>query len=225
MKQDQADGATIISLSWYAARMGEIHLSQGQFAEASKLLESAIADNPVSPDLKIMLAKIRMAEGRAKDAVAIMEEVLKVDQDIDTWLPFGKYLAAVGQTKRAEEQFALAHKKATTEEPTAVRELILHYCDTGKHLPEALALAKRETATRNDVFSCDSLAWAYFKNGKLAEAQKAIDDALRLGTRDAEFHYHAAKIAEALKKPDDAKKHLETANAINPSVARLHQAQ
>ncbi|QEL14081.1 tetratricopeptide repeat protein [Limnoglobus roseus] len=216
---DREDEALPVSLAWYPSRRGEILLSQGKADEAATAFESAIRSNPVSPDLKIMLAKARMAQGRPKDAVAVMEDVLKVDQDIDTWLPFGHYLLAVGEKDRAEEQFKAADKKADAAEPTAVRELILHYCDLGRRLPRALELAKREMTTRKDVFSCDSYAWALFKNGKADEAEKAADDALRLGTRDATLLFHAGVIAHKLGKKDRAKELLEKALAINPTFS------
>jgi len=43
----------------------------------------------------------------------------------------------------------------------------------------------------------DTLAWSYFKAGRLTDARRASDEALRLGTRDARLLYHAAEIVAA----------------------------
>ena len=75
---------------------------------------------------------------------------------------------------------------------------------------------------RKDVFSCDSLAWALFKNGKVAEAEKAATDALRLGTKDAVLLYHAGMIANAAGKRDRAKELLGRSLAVNPYFHAAH---
>ena len=51
---------------------------------------------------------------------------------------------------------------------------------------------------RADVYGHDALAWALFKAGRLTEADAAAAEALRLGTPDGRFHYHAGLIADAL---------------------------
>ena len=48
------------------------------------------------------------------------------------------------------------------------------------------------------MYGSDTLAWALFKNGRAAEAGRAIDQALRLGTRDPILLYHAGLISQRL---------------------------
>ncbi len=241
-----------VAYSWYASRIGEIQLAQGKLDGAAASLELAIRDNPGSPGLKVILAKIRLAQGRAKEAVTILEELLKADrelesfvekvgataesrnalktslassQNFDTFLLLGEALEAAGEKERSAEAYRIADRKVDREEPIAVRELILSYCDRNHRLPRALELAAIEAKARRDVYSCDSLAWASFKNGKLPEAEKAAADALRLGTREAVFSYHAGKIAHAMKKPDRAKELLEKALQMNPHFSVEHAAE
>ena len=61
------------------------------------------------------------------------------------------------------------------------------------------------------------LAWCLFKKGDLAAAKTAIDEARRLGTRDARIYYHAGMIYQALGEQEQAIKYLKLALAINPS--------
>ena len=84
-------------------------------------------------------------------------------------------------------------------------------------LDEALQIAERERAARSDIYTYDALAWCLFKKGLLREAKGAMDEALRLGTRDARLFYHAGMIAEALGMRRDARKYLQLALQTDPS--------
>jgi tetratricopeptide (TPR) repeat protein len=95
-------------------------------------------------------------------------------------------------------------------------QLALFWADHDVRLDEALTVAERERRGRNDIYTCDALAWSFYKNGKLADAKTAIDEALRLGTLDPRLQYHAGMIANALGDRAAATKYLRTALEINP---------
>jgi tetratricopeptide (TPR) repeat protein len=71
-------------------------------------------------------------------------------------------------------------------------------------------------AKRRDIYTYDTLAWVYYKNGRVAEAEKAMHQALRLGTQDASLLFHAGMIARRLGKTNVAKDYLQRALALNP---------
>jgi Tfp pilus assembly protein PilF len=96
------------------------------------------------------------------------------------------------------------------------RDLALFYADHDIKLGEALALAHKEFEVRHDVYTWDALAWALYKNGKYQEANDAMENALRPGTRDALLLFHAGMIAGRMGQPAQAKERLEQALAINP---------
>ncbi|MEJ7713588.1 MAG: tetratricopeptide repeat protein [Pyrinomonadaceae bacterium] len=75
----------------------------------------------------------------------------------------------------------------------------------------------RERVARSDIFTCDALAWCLFKKGHFPEAKAAMDEALRLGTRDARLFYHAGMIYQGLGDYRNAGKYLKLALQINPS--------
>jgi hypothetical protein len=62
---------------------------------------------------------------------------------------------------------------------------------------EAVTLAEEAARGRDDIFTLDTLAWSYFKNAQLSEAQAASARATRTGTRDARIQCHAAVINAA----------------------------
>jgi len=83
-------------------------------------------------------------------------------------------------------------------------------------LTEALDLAQKELEVRHDVYTWDALAWALYKNGKLAEAAKASEKAMRFGTRDSLLLFHAGMIAEGQGQQEQARTDLKQALQINP---------
>ena len=60
--------------------------------------------------------------------------------------------------------------------------------------------AERAAAERRDIFTMDSLAWAYFKAGRTADASRTMTLALRTGTRDPDIRAHASVIAAAAQQ-------------------------
>ena len=68
-----------------------------------------------------------------------------------------------------------------------------------------------------DILTCDTLAWALYRNGRTNEAWEWSKSARRLGTKDARLLYHAARIAEALPgRAREARELMRQALAINP---------
>jgi tetratricopeptide (TPR) repeat protein len=83
-------------------------------------------------------------------------------------------------------------------------------------------MMERERDNRQDINTYDTLAWVYYKAGRLNDAQKAIQQALRLGTQDALLWYHAGMIAHGLGEFDTAQAQLRRALDINPYFSPLH---
>ena len=113
-------------------------------------------------------------------------------------------------------------EKADREPLVGSRDLVLYYCDHGKRPARALELAEAEARSRKDVYTCDALAWALFRNGKVLEAERAVADALRLGTKDVLLLYHAGVIARAAGKTEAARDLLRRALAANPHFSEAH---
>jgi tetratricopeptide (TPR) repeat protein len=85
-----------------------------------------------------------------------------------------------------------------------------------RHLDEAVVLAEGAAADRHDIFTEDSLAWAYFKAGRLTEAAAASTQALRLGAKDRTILYHAAAIRQGLGDRVGARRLAAAALAGHP---------
>ena len=76
-------------------------------------------------------------------------------------------------------------------------ELIYYDADHSGKPADALALARREAARRQDVRTLEALAWALHRNGQSTSARKEIDKVLAVGVAQPETFARAAAIAAA----------------------------
>jgi tetratricopeptide (TPR) repeat protein len=165
------------------------------------------------------LARVRAAEGRLVDAVALYRRAIAIVPAPDLVAALGDACAAAGDGAEAERQYALVEymgRVAAANGTTYGRQLALFYADHDRRLDEALRLARAEAATRTDVYTLDALAWALYANGRLREAARAEHRALRLGTEDAAMRYHEGLIAAGLGRRARAARDLRRALALNP---------
>jgi hypothetical protein len=61
----------------------------------------------------------------------------------------------------------------------------------------ALSLARQAYAERPTVKAADTLAWAHYRLGRLADAATKSKEAVRMGSRDPLILFHAGAIALA----------------------------
>ena len=101
-------------------------------------------------------------------------------------------------------------------------EISLFSADHHGDLTRGLRAAQDEYKRRKSVFVADALAWQLHVNGRDAEALTHADEALRLGTRSALFHFHRGMMELSLGHTDAARADLQQALAINPHFSLLH---
>jgi tetratricopeptide (TPR) repeat protein len=113
----------------------------------------------------------------------------------------------VDEARRVEDR--LARGGATTDP----RTFALYLATRRERSDEALALAEKEMANRQDVFTLDALAWSLAAAGRTAEADGVMTRALAEGTNDARLFYHAGIIASARGQSARARRWLDKAAA------------
>ena len=67
--------------------------------------------------------------------------------------------------------------------------------------------------------AADAMAWALVHSGDALAAQPFVERALRLGSTDTSFHYHAALVAEATGDRARARDEISWVLARNPSFS------
>ncbi|HKB27437.1 MAG TPA: tetratricopeptide repeat protein [Candidatus Limnocylindrales bacterium] len=196
-----ADDQTGPSLGWYAYLAGTVALSTGAPTDALAWFDKAVA---VWPDGYLALAgqaRAQAALGHTDKAIATYGEAIAIAPQPDALTALGDLYALRGDAKLAADQYAtveaIGHLVAINQQ-VYNRQLVLFSVNHDRDLAEALRLAEQELTVRKDVYGYDADAWALLANGRPAEADAAMRQALAFGTEDALLSYHAGMIAIAL---------------------------
>ena len=144
-------------------------------------------------------ARAIAAEGDVAGALTLMRELAARAPTPDVARADRRSAASVGSaTTKRERQYALAEAAWRSDAPEP-KNLARFLADRGVKIDEAVAIAERAAADRDDIFTNDALAWAYFKANRIDEAKTTMARALRTGTRDRTVRAHAAAIDRALR--------------------------
>lgn len=213
-------------VAWCHVQLGDALLNSNRAAEAEREFDRALFAFPGYGAALAAKARARVALGDLEGAVEIHRLEYERSPSADTALALGDLYTKLGRAGEASKHYAafesMERKNAAAE--SDMHHLVSYWTDHDKNLDEALALARKERERRQDIYTCDSLAWALYKTRQFAEAKKASDEALRLGTRDPRLLYHAGMIANALGDRAQGAKYLQQALAINPSFDVLQAA-
>ncbi|HEX8696535.1 MAG TPA: tetratricopeptide repeat protein [Longimicrobium sp.] len=202
-------------VAWFHLRVADLELRTGRLGAADEALRAGLAVEPNDPRLWAARARLAALRHRWRE-VARIGARLGDGADLATLALVGDAWAQLGRAGEAERWYArLEAKNAARPEPFA-RQWTQFRVDHGRHLPETLALLRREAGERRDVLGCDLLAWALHRAGDDAAAREAMRQALRMGTRDATLHFHAGMIERALGDRAAARAHLRRALGLNP---------
>ncbi|HJU55773.1 MAG TPA: tetratricopeptide repeat protein [Pyrinomonadaceae bacterium] len=207
------------SLAWCLVHLGDELTNAGKLAEAEREYDRALYYFPDYPLALNAKARARVAAGDTEAAIALYQKSLDRVPAPDAAIALGDIYAKLGKTVEAKRQYDLVEfvERTGAGAGTYSRQLALFWADHDMKLDEALEVARRERGLRADIYTSDALAWCLYKKGQLAEAKTAIDEALRLGTRDPRLLYHAGMIYKALDDHGRAAQYLKAALAINPS--------
>src|SRR3954469_22148842 len=219
-----AGGGARENVAYVQSLLGDVEFMRGHLAAATEAYRHADFSFPGYAQAEVGLAKVDAARRRFEPAFPRLRAV--VDR-----LPLPSYVIALGETELAAghradaqrdlelvraEQRLLAANGVNTD-----TELALYEADHGSPA-RALVLARRAWANAPSVRSADALEWALTSAGRAREALPWSRRALRLGSRDPMFLYHAGMTARAAGERDSARELLARSLALNPRFSPLY---
>jgi tetratricopeptide (TPR) repeat protein len=215
------------TVAWLRWQLGETAFSAGDYQTAEKHYQDALTTFPDYYRAVASMGKVRAAQDDLPGAIEQYERTVRLLPDPQFVAALGDLYRLAGRAEDAKKQYELVEqigRLSATNGALYNRGLALFYADHDIKTEEAYKLAAREYEARKDVYGADALAWTALKANKIAEAQSAMKDALRLGTNDARLFYHAALIAVASGEATAAGDFLRRALKLNPQFDPLQSA-
>ncbi|HXG65061.1 MAG TPA: tetratricopeptide repeat protein, partial [Blastocatellia bacterium] len=212
------------TVAWCRWQLGEVAFSVGQYEEAEKHYQDALTTFPDYYRALASMGRVRAARGDLAGGIEYYQRAIKIFPDLIFVAALGDLYKLTGKETEAATQYALVEqigKLNAAQGALYNRQLALFYADHDMKAEEAYANALKEYEARKDIYGADAVAWTALKAGKVSEAQSAMKEALRLGTRDARMYYHAGVIARAAGNNSAARDYLERALKLSPQFDPL----
>ena len=219
-----AGGAAPENVAYVQTLLGQLELTRGHIGAAGAAYRLALYRFPGYPPASAGLARVDIARGRLTPAIRRLRAVV-------ARLPLPEYVIALGDaelaaglTRRGNADLALVRAEQRLLAANGVNtdtEIALFEVDHGSPA-RALRLARRSWANAPSVRSADALGWALTAAGRPQAGLVWAHRALRLGSRDPLFLYHAGMSARAAGKPGEARVLLRRALSLNPHFSPLY---
>jgi tetratricopeptide (TPR) repeat protein len=199
------------------SRLAQILLQQGKGDEARELLHNTRGSTAAErTQLVLAESQILREAGRHGDAYVVLESALKAQPDNPELL----YETALTAERIGKPEILETHLKhllsIKPDNAHAMNALGYSWADRSIRLTEARDLiAKALSLTPDDPFIMDSLGWVLYRQGKLPEALKTLEQAYRIRP-DPEIAAHLGEVLWTLNRKDDARRILQEAAKAHP---------
>ena len=205
--------------AWASNQLAELYWNRGRIDQAERWYQQAVARDETFVPPHAGLAKVEAARGHVGRAIRDFQWVVDRYPAPEYVITLGDLMSAAGRTTEAAHQYSLVDAEQRLFEANGVNmdlEIALFDADHGLDLAAGLAAAQAEWNRRHSIAVADALAWQLYSNGRLREALRYANVALRLGTQSALFYFHRGMIDVGLGRVPAARRDLARALAINP---------
>jgi tetratricopeptide (TPR) repeat protein len=208
-----AGGAVGENSAFVQTLLGDLERTRGRLEAARRAYGAALAAMPGYAPALAGRARLAAARGDLAGAIAGWRRIV-------TRLPLPEYVIALGEAELAAGRGAAARRDlelvnlqqrllADAGVNTDV-ELALFEADHGNP-QRGVQLARRAWKVAPSVRSADALGWTLTRTGDPDAGLRWGRRALRLGSVDPTFRFHAGMAAIAAGRDDEGRRHLRTA--------------
>jgi tetratricopeptide (TPR) repeat protein len=196
---------------WAIVQSALVFWHKGDLEGADAGAKLALKELPGHPAALALAGRVAHARGDAEHAAELLQQSFDAYPTIETAWRLGDARAAAGDQPGAEKAYATIRPGEDHDKRTAAQ----FFAAKDRRIDDAVRLARAEIETRPGIYTWDALAWALYRAGKLDEAQKASDEAMRLGTKDGTLLFHAGAIRIARGDEAEGKNLVRAALAMN----------
>ncbi len=190
-----------------------LHMIQNERAEAEKIYRELIALAPGNRRVLLVLNSLLVADGRADEAAALVDEQIEKAPDATTALQ----IKAERLEKERDYDGAIAiYEKLYERDSNNVAvannlaSMITTYRDDPESLDRAFAVARRLKSSNIPALQ-DTYGWIEYRRGNFKEALTYLEPAGKGMPEHPLVQYHLGMAYKALSRNDDAKKVLTRA--------------
>src|ERR1700733_9316984 len=205
--------------AWWIAQMALLDCAQGAYVPAEQLLTAGLKETPNNYHLLAAMGRVKAGMKDFPAAIEYYKRAQNIVPQHEVVVALGDLYTIEGRTEEADRQYALVDFLRKLNKANGVigdLQMAQFLADHDKDLDEALGLVENEYKTRPTVYGADTLAWCYYKNGRIAEARKYSAKALSQETPEAMFLYHRGMILAKDGDIGGARKVLYQALSQNP---------
>ena len=202
--------------------LGVLYYRLKKFPEANEHLGRAIALNPKQPESHIVqgLAYLQQ-EQYDKSADAFLEGIRHNPKNADLHFNLGTAYDKLNRFDDVVQAMETAIK-LDPHHADALNYLGYSFADRGIRIDQAISLTKQAVALKPDNgYYVDSLGWAFFKSGRLAEALVEMKRAAALVGDDPVIYEHLGDIYAKQQRLSDAREAWLHALELDPSNHKL----
>ena len=124
------------------------------------------------------LARVKMVDGDLTAARLMLQSQLATTATPDLASAVGELSSAIGDATAADQYYQMAEQIERAAWGNGLEAAAGARADPERasraRAPRRFSLPKKRRAARADIDTMDTLAWAYFKNGQIAEAQQGV---------------------------------------------------
>ena len=205
--------------------LADLQADTGRYAAAERGHRAALAVSPGNPTALTGLATLAAGRGDFAPAIRRLRGLAGTSPVPEFTIPLAETEEAAGLSGPARHDYAIAEleiKLHGARGENVDTELALFLANHGD-ASAAVQHARSGWAAAPSVRAADALAWALHANGDAAAASRWSAEAMRLGSRDPMFLYHAGMIARADGRTVAARRYLgrmlEQSPRFNPLYA------
>jgi tetratricopeptide (TPR) repeat protein len=208
-----AGAAAPENVAYVQTLLGDLERARGRTAAARRAYADALAALPGYVPATAGRARLVAQRGDLTAAIRRWRAIV-------ARRPLPEYVVALGEVELAAGRGAAARRDLAL---VRVQQRLLRAAGVDVDLEfarfeadhgapaRAVALARRAWDAAPGVRSADALGWALARAGRPAEGLRWAHRALRLGSLDPGFRFHAGMTAVAAERPAEGRRHLQLA--------------
>lgn len=212
------------NVAFVQSLLGNLELAQRRPERALTAFRTALDKVPGYSPAQAGLARVDIAAGRRDRAITRLDALVAQDPKQEYVVLLGELQQADGHVQAARRTLAKVPAELERLESAGENtetEKALFEADHGS-VARAVTAGRKAWANAPSVRAADALGWALTRAGNPRRGLRYARQALRLGTRDPSFLFHAGMSAKAAGRSGEARRWLQEALAANPSFSPLH---